>query len=131
MPFLTLLWRYRKLAAYVLAAAAIALFALRIAAWHRDAQKLPAAVAKLETERKGRAADRVAIAASVKAAEASAAALAADLGAIRNRFASLPVVAPKTLTVVREVRIPDGQTTCPDSRISPDFRLRFNATGTP
>lgn len=113
------------------AALAVALLVWRIAAWREGYQKLGAAQKALSSEVKARASDRAAYETSLAASQAERERFAADLASVRAKFAALPIPAPKTITVVREVPIAAGQTTCPDSRIAPAFRLHWNAAASP
>jgi len=128
---LLLVWRYRKLAGYVLAAAAIAVMLWRVAAWREGYQARAEAVSKLEIERKGRAADRQAWEAQAKQSEADRERLQADFAAIRAKFSAMPVPAPKTLIRTIEVPRETPVTSCPEPRVSPEFVSLWNAAGTP
>jgi hypothetical protein len=128
---LLLVWRYRKLAGYVLAAAAIGLLAWRVLAWRAGYLERAAAVSELETEREGRATDRQGFAASLAASQAAREALQADFARIRGKFAALTVPPPKDLTTTEESPIAAGQTTCPVPRVSSQFVSVWNAQAAP
>lgn len=128
---LLLVWRYRKVAAIIGAVLIILVLGWRIAAWRSGYLKHGEAVKALSIERDGRLNDRKTYLANSIKAEKEAQALAADLGEIRTRFANMATVLPKTLVVTREVPIAPEQKTCPDTRLSPDFRLRWNAAASP
>ena len=131
IPALSLVWRYRKVAAIIGAVLIILVLGWRIAAWRSGYLKHGEAVKALSIERDGRLNDRKTYLANSIKAEKEAQALAADLGEIRARFANMATVLPKTLIVTREVPIAPEQKTCPDTRLSPDFRLRWNAAASP
>ncbi len=123
------LLKYRKLIGYGLAVLAVSILAWRIHAWRDGYLKRAEAVAQLATEKAGREADRVEFAKRTEQSEKDRAKLAADLEAIRAKFANLPP--PTVLTRTVEVPIAPGQTTCPSPRIHSDFRLFWNTTATP
>lgn len=131
MPILSLIWRYRKIAGAIFAILAMSVLAWRIAAWRSGYLKLDATIAALHKEQEGRQADRAAYTANIVQAEREAQALSADLAAIRARFAELGNVPPKTLIRTVEVPVNEGQTTCPDPRVSPGFVSVWNDSGKP
>lgn len=118
-----------RLYAYGIAGALVAgalLWAgLTVRGWHRDAQRLPAEI----TARQAAEANAKAIAAQIVRDDASRRALAADLEQTRAMYAALRAQPPVRSVTVREVPVHDGQTTCPDPRLSPDWGVRFNAYG--
>jgi len=131
IPALSLVWRYRKIAGIVILGLALALISWRIASWRTGYLKLGEAKEALRDAQQARENDRKTYLENSIKAEKEAQALAADLGEIRTRFAQMVPVLPKTLIVTREVPIAPEQKTCPDTRLSPDFRLRWNAAASP
>lgn len=129
MPWLSLIWKYRKWIAYGLAVLAVVLLAWRVAAWRDGYLKRESAVAALHKEKEAREADLRKFAQDVEQSEKERAALQGDLDAIRAKFANVPP--PKTVIVTKEVPIAPGQTTCPEPRISSDWRLHYNAVAAP
>ena len=120
-----------KLVGIGVAVLAISILAWRIAAWRTGYLKLGEAQHALEQETKGRLKDREDYLANMAQAEKDAQALAHDLGEIRTRFSQLAPVVPKTLIRTVEVPRDPAKETCPDTRLSPEFRLRWNAAATP
>lgn len=131
IPALSLVWRYRKIAGIVILGLALALISWRVAAWRSGYLKLGEVKEALRDAQQAREDDRKTYLENSIKAEKEAQALAADLGEIRARFANMATVLPKTLIVTREVPIAPEQKTCPDTRLSPDFRLRWNAAASP
>lgn len=131
MPWLSLIWKYRKWLAYGLAALAVALLAWRVAAWRDGYLKREAAVAALHKEKEAREADLRQYAQDVERSEQERAALQGDLDAIRARFDNLPIPAPKTLIRTVEVPRETQVTSCPEPRVSVDFVRVFNDAGKP
>ena len=131
IPALSLVWRYRKVAAIIGAVLIILVLGWRIAAWRSGYLKHGEAVKALSIERDGRLNDRKTYLANSIKAEKEAQALAADLGEIRTRFANMVPVLPKQTTRPVEVPIAPGQTTCPSPRVSPEFVSLWNDAGKP
>lgn len=131
IPALSLVWRYRKIAGIVILGLALALISWRVAAWRSGYLKLGEAKEALRDAQQAREDDRKTYLANSIKAEKEAQALAADLGEIRTRFANMATVLPKTLTVIREVPVSEGQTTCPSPRVSPEFVSLWNDAGKP
>ena len=96
---------------------------LTVRGWHRDALRLPAEI----TAREAAEANAKAIAAQIVRDDASRRALAVELEQTRGQIAAIRAQPPVRSVVVREVPVHDGQTTCPDPRLSPDWGVRFNA----
>lgn len=130
IPFLGILknlpW---KLIAYGLAVLAVILLAWRVHAWRDGYLARNAAVKALATEKAAHDADLLRVAQQQEQSERERLKLANDLDAIRAKFDNLPP--PKTVIVTKEVPIAPGQTTCTVPRISPDWRLHWNATAAP
>jgi len=91
--------------------------------WRRDALRLPTEIAA----RKAAEANVKATAVQIARDDASRRALAADLEEVRGKYVALRNQPPVRSVVVREVPIHDGQTTCPDRRLSAEWGLRFDA----
>lgn len=128
---LLLVWRYRRLAAIIGAVLIMLVLAWRIASWRTGYLKHAAAVAALHKEQEGRELDRKTYLENSIKAEKEAQALAADLGAIRTRFAEMATVLPKTLIRTVEVPRETPVTSCPEPRVSPEFLRMFNDAGKP
>lgn len=121
---LSMLWKYRRIGAYLVAAIAVGLLAWRVNSWRSDAAKLDAAVAALETERKTYADNLKKYESRQADSEKARLEFAEDNQRLRDDFAKQrAAIQPKTLVVTKEV--PGAP--CPDSRLSDDFRLLFNA----
>jgi hypothetical protein len=117
-------WRlYAYGIAGALLAGALLWAGLTVRGWHRDALRLPAEVAA----RQAAEASVKATAAQMARDDAARRTLAADLEMTLAKYAALRAQPPVRSVVVREVPIHDGQTTCPDARLSPDWGVRFNA----
>lgn len=129
MPWLSLIWKYRKWLAYGLAVLAVVLLAWRVAAWRDGYLKRESAVAALHKEKEAREADLRKFAQDVEQSEQERAKLQRDLSSIQERFDNLPP--PKTIIKIREVPIAPGQTTCPVPRVSTDFVRVWNDSGKP
>jgi len=130
MPWLWLLKHWR-IAAYVFAAAAIALLAWRVMAWRAGYLERDEAVSKLENERKGRAEDRQNFAASLAESQAKREALQADFAKIRGKFAGMAVPPPKTLVTTEDTPLAAGKTTCSMPHVSSQFVSVWNAQAAP
>ncbi len=135
---LLLLWKYRRLAGYAVAAVALAVVAWRIAAWHKAYTELPQVKESLTAERKGRAADAKAWKDEVSAytarlakQEADTAALSASLVQAQDRAQSLQNALSRARLVNREPSPVPGDP--PVVRLSRAVRLCVNAaiTDTP
>jgi len=104
-------------------AALVAWVGFTVNGWRTDAAKLPGEIAArkqaegyLESTREQIVRD-----------DASRRALAVELEQTRGKVAALRNLPPVRSVVVREVPVHDGQTTCSDPRLSPDWGVRFNA----
>lgn len=108
------------------AIAALALLTWAVATvngWRKDAAQLP-----LEVQAREAAEAQVrATAAQIRRDDAARQALAADLEQTRAKYAALRAAPPVRSVVVREVPIREGQTACPDPRLSAEWGLRFDA----
>lgn len=131
MPWLSLIWKYRKWLAYGLAALAVVLLAWRVAAWRDGYLKRESAVAALHKEKEAREADLRKFAQDVEQSEQERAKLQRDLSSIQERFDNLPIPAPKTLIRTVEVPRETPVTSCPEPRVSVDFVRVFNDAGKP
>lgn len=131
IPALSLVWRYRKIAGIFILGLALALISWRIAAWRSGYLKLGEAKEALRDAQQAREDDRKTYLENSIKAEKEAQALAADLGAIRTRFAEMAIVLPKTLIRTVEVPRETPVTSCPEPRVSPEFLRMFNDAGKP
>lgn len=112
-------------AAGLVAAAALVWASLTVRGWHRDALRLPAEIAARESAE----ANAKAIGEQIVRDDAARRALAVELEQTRGQIAAIRAQPPVRSVVVREVPVHDGQTTCHDPRLSPDWGVRFNAYG--
>lgn len=98
--------------------------------WRADAGRTKAAEAELVAARQDHAAAISRIRANLAEEQGARAGLARDLEAIAARYArEREAIQPRDL--VRIVEVPANASTCPDGRLSDDFRLRWNAAGAP
>lgn len=117
-PILTI-----RLIGGILVAALLTWALATVNGWRKDAAQLP-----LEVEAREAAEAQVrATAAQIKRDDAARQALAADLEQTRAKYAALRAQPPVRSVEVREVPIREGQTTCPDRRLSAEWGLRFDA----
>ena len=129
IPFLPLLWKYRKLAGYALAAMALAALLWRVSVWRSGWQELKAAQVALEAAKSELDAYREGAEQAKRDVEAKDAAyqrISAERDIYADQVSGLlqrPPIDPKTLIVRVPTNAPD--VTCPDR--GPEYRLRYNA----
>jgi type VI protein secretion system component VasK len=98
--------------------------------WRADAGRMKAAEAALADARQDHAEALRRIRENLAEEQGARAALARDLEAIGERAArEREAIRPREL--VRIVEVPANAPTCPAATLSDDFRLRWNAAGTP
>lgn len=131
MAFLKIAWAYRKWVAYGLAVLAMSILIWRVHAWREGYLARNAAVKALATEKQAHDADLLRIAQQQEQDAADRAKLQQDLSSIRERFAALQKQSPIVTIRTVEKPIAPGQTTCPEPRVSPDWRLHWNAVAAP
>lgn len=116
---------YASIAGAVALAALLSWAGLTVHGWRKAALQLPTEIAARKQAENYLQATRVQIVRD----DASRRALAVELEVTRGKVAALRAQPPVRSVTVREVPVHDGQTTCPDPRLSPDWGVRFNAYG--
>jgi hypothetical protein len=131
MIALTMLWKYRRIGIYIVAALALVAALATVNGWRTAAGQKAAAVEQFHTEQRAHSETIARHEKQLQDSQAARQKLAAELESVRQRFEARPPVIPKTLVKIVEVPIAPDQTACPDPRLSSDFMRLWNDTAAP